>query len=533
MKLLKFFKNFMGVYIGVVLVCILIFTKYVGYQFRRNYACDYIWIILADALLIILLWFLISFLKRDHIKLWEYFHTEKCFYSVLIVGGIATFIIQLFIVYGGWFIAGWDTRNVIFPDMQMNADYMSMYTNQLFLAGLFRSIYFLLTESFSYSFDDYYFALVILSMVCVFASIIFSAFIAKKIANPFIAIITFLCAVLFIGFSPWIMIPYSDTFSMLFTTLTLFWYFYIKNKPAKWFLIFFSAIIGFWIKPTAIFVLCAIIFVEICLSIGNIKSIILNFNKKFAIKVCISLVCALIGFGFANYIGNRVCDYGVQIDENRNFTATHFLMMGVNYENHGSWNNDDVNISRSFETVDERQAGNIREWMNRIKTYGLDEIAFIMLNKTLTNFNDGSFAWEAETPWMMENRGDNPIIWALYGIDPANDHNDLNNFSAYPRQALWYLILIGCIFSIFNKKPKRGEFVIYLTILAISAFLTICEPDPRYLLLYIPYFVLLAPKGWSFVYHKYVDYKYHDLQSNNIPEDNKNDLFEFREPISW
>ena len=40
MKVLNFFKKFLGVYIGIVFVLIMILTPFIGYQFRRNYACD-------------------------------------------------------------------------------------------------------------------------------------------------------------------------------------------------------------------------------------------------------------------------------------------------------------------------------------------------------------------------------------------------------------------------------------------------------------------------------------------------------------
>lgn len=116
--------------------------------------------------------------------------------------------------------------------MQMDSDYMSMYPNQLFLAGIFRRIYFLLSN-FGIDFYGYYYVLVIMSVLCVFASVIFTGLIAKKISSSFVATITFLCAVLFVGFSPWIMVPYSDTFGMFFTTITLFLYLYVGNKYAK------------------------------------------------------------------------------------------------------------------------------------------------------------------------------------------------------------------------------------------------------------------------------------------------------------
>lgn len=76
------------------------------------------------------------------------------------------------------------------------------------------------------------------------------------------------------------------------------------------------------------------------------------------------------------------------------------------------------------------------------------------------------------------------------------------------------MILIGLIFTFLNRKPKKGEYAIYLSILAISAFLTVCEPDPRYLLLYVPYFVLIAPKGWCLAYNKL-------FNDEEIPQVNK------------
>ncbi len=79
----------------------------------------------------------------------------------------------------------------------------------------------------------------------------------------------------------------------------------------------------------------AIAFVEICLIVINRKKIDWTINKKHVKRIATVAICAVLGFGVSGLIGNKVCDYGVQIDENRSFTATHFLMMGINLENHG------------------------------------------------------------------------------------------------------------------------------------------------------------------------------------------------------
>ncbi|MDO5427175.1 MAG: hypothetical protein Q4F54_05925 [Coriobacteriia bacterium] len=96
-----------------------------------------------------------------------------------------------------------------------------------------------------------------------------------------------------------------------------------------------TSIIGYSIKPTAIFVLLAILFVEVCLLITNRKEIIKKYSKVNLVKAMICILVALLGFGFASVASGKISNYGVQIDKDRSFTATHFLMMGINLENHG------------------------------------------------------------------------------------------------------------------------------------------------------------------------------------------------------
>lgn len=76
-------------------------------------------------------------------------------------------------------------------------------------------------------------------------------------------------------------------------------------------------------------------FVEVCMLVSNFKEIISKYSKLNLVKVMICILVALLGFGFGSVISGKICDYGVQIDKNRSFTATHFLMMGINLENHG------------------------------------------------------------------------------------------------------------------------------------------------------------------------------------------------------
>ena len=109
----------------------------------------------------------------------------------------------------------------------------------------------------------------------------------------------------------------------------------IENKYLKWPLIFFVSYIGYCIKPTAIFILCAILFYELVCAIVRLYKKQIKIDKKVLIKSSITIVCSVVALCLAFFVSNCVKDYGVENKEDRNFTASHYFMMGVNLENLG------------------------------------------------------------------------------------------------------------------------------------------------------------------------------------------------------
>ena len=49
---------------------------------------------------------------------------------------------------------------------------------------------------------------------------------------------------------------------------------------------------------TAIFILLAILFVEVCMLVSNFKEIITKYSKLNLVKVMICILVALLGFGY-------------------------------------------------------------------------------------------------------------------------------------------------------------------------------------------------------------------------------------------
>ena len=61
---------------------------------------------------------------------------------------------------------------------------------------------------------------------------------------------------------------------------------------------------------------------------------------------------------------------------------------------------------------------------------------------------------------------------------------------------MWLMILLGAALNIKRKHATKEESVICCSMLCISAFLMIFEPDPRYIMLYTPLLLLLSVSGW-------------------------------------
>ncbi|MBQ6455362.1 MAG: glycosyltransferase family 39 protein [Eggerthellaceae bacterium] len=416
---------------------------------------------------------------------------------IIVIGSICLLAIQIIIFLGCRFETGWDVMRLV----QMSNDaqtmyaetlpeYYSIYPNQLFLGGLFRRIG---TIASFLGVSDVYAALTICSLVCVNVSIAFAAFTAEKLAGKAAGYFTFAIAALLIGINPWILVPYSDTFAMPATTLQFWAYFCIKKKQVRWPIIAICAYIGYCIKPTAIFALAAICIVAFCrfLRRKQLDKTESSHSAKETIGAIIAtcLACA-IAFAFTIYVK----DFGIEVDQNRSFGIPHYLMMGANGETNGIFSSDDVGISLSASTAEERSKMNIAEWKKRIAENGFLGCGILAARKTLTNYTDGTFAFGIEGAFFQSVQGDNETLKWFFGIDSSDPPY------AVIAQILWFLVLFGTIWgSIPRKTANHKAAAIAIALLFLSVFLMVFECRARYLYLFAPSFVVLSSAGWLYL----------------------------------
>ena len=446
---------------------------------------------------------------------------DKTFKRVVLIGTIILIVLQLFIIAGARFVAGWDVWFITNIGDTTQIEYFSRYPNQLFLYGAFTGIAQFLQ---ALGVSNYYLGLICLSSLSVAACVPMTAYIAKRMAGYAVGYGAFVLSAVMCGLSPWIMVPYSDTFGMFFTVFILWCYVcldkQVQNQDeqtsalagvhvdaridtrtcCRWFLMGLAVVIGYAIKPTVIFVFVAIVVIELIQwfasfaphgSRGSQSSKDPYDLRKTATAIVACVLGVVLAFALTSIVKNSTYD----VNENAAFSATHFLMMGANPVSGGVWSVSDVELSDAANTPEERSRANLAEFKNRVMAMDLPQANMFLLKKLLTNFADGTFAWEIEGDFYTQIIGTNEAALNFYGI--SSDASLDNNTFAPLSQVLWLFVLAGCILIVLGRRPLKAETVIAFTLLMLSAFLMLFEARARYLFLYLPFFIILGTMGWN------------------------------------
>ncbi len=418
-------------------------------------------------------------------------------WKVLIPIFIASALVLVFQLYYAdniYFMTGWDCKELVSMAKVLASGsgkigddhYFSLYPNNVFLTAIFAFIMNRLESGYS--------SLIYVGTIIVNVTGIFFADTVRMVTKrrSFVYIF-FALYVILTGLSPWISIPYSDTYSIFFPIFAIWLYLKKneKNMPYIWCLTAIVCFVGYFIKPTVLLTLMVLVFFEVVHFLANLKGIEGKRKKiaSFVIPLIAGTVVALLlRYGVEDMTGFTP-------DKTRSVTPIHYFMMGLNKESTGGYNQADVNLSFSYADVKERNSEDFKEAMRRIKEMLPFKIVGFEAQKILNNFNDGTFAWghEGDFYWGYYQKDNDFAKTARSYVYHTGDN--FGKFVAF-MQCFWMGTLCLCMLVVI--KPKEADFkknAIMMTMLAIMAFLTIFEARARYLYLYSPVIYLTAAIG--------------------------------------
>lgn len=288
-----------------------------------------------------------------------------------------------------------------------------------------------------------------------------------------------------IALSPYILYPYTDTFSILFPVLALFVYLHVQRPVLKWFLISLLCFFGAAIKPTVLIVLIALVGLGVC---GFLAQKPAQGWWKRALALIAALALGAIP-GQAFQKGATAYMTGSTVPEGQ-LSVTHYLMLGMNGDTYGGHSPDDVAFSQSFAALEERQSANLQRAWERVSERSLLENIRFFAVKAYKAYSDGSFASHSSFLQLdLPERTDglSHFLRRLYNKD-----GDLMLWCQTFAQCLWLGMLMLCAFASVRQRGKPAAAVLSLTLIGLTAYLLLFEVWPRYLFLYAPFFVVLS-----------------------------------------
>lgn len=497
---------------AIFLVLIVIDTK-VQYNYKNeikpdNYKC--LLAILFVALLASIIAIIIKKIVGTRIeKVKKVFDLiEKKSTWIIAILFILLFIVQIIILQNIYFETGWDLEHIfkainqyvetgILEDKTYFAEYpyFSVYPNNLFLVTIFAVIGRIVVH---FQYHGVYKALVLLDIILVdLAGIVMVKTIENFTNRKNLKILGTLIFIAFIGLSPWFLVPYSDTYSILFPISVLYCY---TKKDKKWYhylLIGLCSYIGYLIKPTSIIILIAIILIECYKTIFKIKD---KTKMKFVAKNGATIV---LGIAIALILKMGVINI-INYESEKEYTISfyHYLMMGINQDSTGAFSHEDIIASLSIRNYDERVEYNKKTFVERLKSLSFKDFCKFYTKKTLVNYNDGTLAWGREGDFYSTvNDKENKLANLLKDFY-YNDGSLYYVFSDI-MQVIWIGILLFVMLGAILKEFDYNTTVAYLALIGLTIFTLLFEARARYLYLYAPYYIILAVIGIETIYKKY------------------------------
>ena len=415
-------------------------------------------------------------------------------------------LVQVVLSYFIIFQASWDVASVWYgahwvamgdsDGIQQMSEYFSIYPNNLLLTYFFSRI---LKLNIALGSPISNGGLLLSWVQCLFIDMagVLLYKCGKRFVSKRLCMAGYAVYVVLIGLSGWIVLPYSDGIGALFPVLLL--YLYLRYREAVNLrdeliyiaLIVIIAVIAFHIKPYTVIVLIAVILIQCVKLCGRIK----NFKEfwKRALLKCVdaTLICAVS----MCLIKSMTHSMGFEIDDQREMTVSHYLMMGANVETWGGFSDSDLAFGSELSNKSDREKAELSEFANRIQEMGVRGYVKLFLHKASQNFLDGTFGWGCTESFYSEiypSRGESSSIlrsW-YYGI------GDLYQYNAVIRQFIWIVVLIlSGSAAIGRRGYSENEKVLVLAVLGLMLYLQIFESHARYVFVFVPFFLILAAIG--------------------------------------
>lgn len=322
----------------------------------------------------------------------------------------------------------------------------------------------------------------------------------------FVLVLFMLCPVLYFYAAYF----YTDTLVLPIASLMIFLITLIDVKShSKYKKIIYLLLLGFFsyisfkIRATAFFIL-----------IGYLVVLLYKTKITTYIKTTIPIILGIIASLLCYNAVESTFNFNYQ--EDINFPATHWIMMGMNQNHRGRWNANDVSLSESAQNKEERQKLNLKILTQRLTEPTPKELIELFKEKTKTNWSAGENEYISHYRILEKYN-------SIYEYIAGNKQFIVAYILQINRIVLIFMLLITLIFEL---KYKEYDFLI-ITLFGGLIFYLFWEVLERYSICFIPIMIIISSKYID----KYFNHKINKIEV--ITEKNKKKEYNFSKGIKY
>lgn len=368
----------------------------------------------------------------------------------------------------------------------LNSVYYSVYPNNRFLLIILYGLQKIIPISNQILFS-------LLSTICISVMSLFTYKTVNKVLNLNKGLLSLFICVLSPIFYLYVSYYYTDVLMLPFASILI--YLIVKTKDEKnlksnvlyGILIGIIAIIGYKIRAVAIFILVAYF-------------VYLIFTKKILIvlkKFAPIIIGAILTITCIDTIENK---FFTNVNVDKEFPMTHWIMMGVNEKSYGYYSQDDYNLSSSASNVSERTDLNIKEIKNRLSDLGPFGTVKLLVVKLVSVWGKGDYSYQK-------------YLELVNNFNPSYSYllEDKNIVINYLLQFSKIVVMFMAIISLINIYKSGKKSIIAISLFGAVFFYLVWEVCPRYGLSFLPWLILIGTCSYDTLntnYEKFKFYKY-------------------------
>lgn len=377
-----------------------------------------------------------------------------------------------------------------------NAYYFSIYTNNIpityFLGKLLKFAYGL--KNYPYPHEFFW---VQVNTFLVSVGGYFSCLTVKKLTKKVApTLLTFALYFVLVSLTAWKMAPYTDTYSLAFPVMCIYFYLSYRQTDVVWkrilycVLSIFFGMVGGLIKPSCYVAIVAVLLIEVI-------KLIREFKNRIGYWLLMLFLAIGLMVASDKYMDHMIDAIGLDYNESLEVSWHLYFYMGLNEDTTGSDNGADTGLAAQY--PNDREAlhkAQIAAGVERLKERGFWGTIYFWLRKLTMTFNDGMFGWSNEV-WafsyydgLYSNSAWNTFLREIYWSGPYVGAN--NTIS----QMVWIFSMV-CITGIcFRKKKTLDDYVILITcFLGMFLYQLFFEARARYLIPFLPVLLVAAACG--------------------------------------